>query len=383
MSKLNILIIPSWYPNKKDPLWGNYFIKQAEALNEYANVSMLYVDRIGLKELNNYFRNKKSDGINNDLYSFAFYKKTIINYKALSLEYAYKNYTKNGYKAFKDMVKYTGKPDVILVESVMPAGLIAKYICEKEGIPYVVHAHSEDVMKNPYYQKYITDVINNSSSYMAVNKNMKKIIDSRVDKECVLVPNFIDCSKFSLKRKRNDKDFILLNVCNFYKVKALDVLLKAMDIVVNKKGYKNIKLKIVGTGEYKDYYEAIRNSLALNNNVEFLGYVKNDEISEIYKNSDVLCVSSSFETFCIPIVEAFSTGLPVITTDCIGPLEIVNNENAIVTSVGNVEKYADSIIKMFETYSKYDKNEIRSYALSKYDKKIVCKKIIEILKSVI
>ena len=28
MDKLKVLMIPSWYPNKKDPLWGNYFIKQ-------------------------------------------------------------------------------------------------------------------------------------------------------------------------------------------------------------------------------------------------------------------------------------------------------------------------------------------------------------------
>ena len=51
MKKLNILVIPSWYPNEKDPLWGNYFIKQSDALNEYANVSMLHINRVGLKEI--------------------------------------------------------------------------------------------------------------------------------------------------------------------------------------------------------------------------------------------------------------------------------------------------------------------------------------------
>lgn len=41
MDKLKVLMIPSWYPNKKDPLWGNYFIKQAEALNEFVDVTLL------------------------------------------------------------------------------------------------------------------------------------------------------------------------------------------------------------------------------------------------------------------------------------------------------------------------------------------------------
>ena len=206
MSKLNVLIIPSWYPNKKDPLWGNYFIKQASALNEYANVSMLHIERIGLKELNTFFRNKKTDGLNNELYNFKFYKKTVINYKSINLEYSYKKYIEYGYKAYKNMVKLIGKPDVILVESILPAGLIAKHIYEKEGIPYVVHAHSEDVMKNSIYEKYTIPIMKNASSYMAVNNRMKKIIEDKINKKCHLIPNFIDCTKFLLKQERNDEN---------------------------------------------------------------------------------------------------------------------------------------------------------------------------------
>ena len=37
MKKLNILVIPSWYPNEKDPLWGNYFIKQIKNNQTYLN----------------------------------------------------------------------------------------------------------------------------------------------------------------------------------------------------------------------------------------------------------------------------------------------------------------------------------------------------------
>ena len=92
MKKIKMLVIPSWYPNEKDPLWGNYFIKQAEALNDYIDVSMLYINRIGLKELNKYYNEKKTDGFNKNLYNFNFYKKTIINYKSVSLDYAFKKY---------------------------------------------------------------------------------------------------------------------------------------------------------------------------------------------------------------------------------------------------------------------------------------------------
>ena len=84
MKKLKVLIIPSWYPNKSDPLWGNYFIKQASALNEYADVTMLHIERVGLKEIGDFWNNKKTDGFDNKKYSFKFYKKTTLNYKSSS-----------------------------------------------------------------------------------------------------------------------------------------------------------------------------------------------------------------------------------------------------------------------------------------------------------
>ncbi len=160
-------------------------------------------------------------------------------------------------------------------------------------------------------------------------------------------------------------------------------LLKALNIVVNEKCYKDVFLNIVGTGDYKDYYESISRSLNLDDNVKFMGYINNDELPKILNSADVLCVSSTFETFCIPIVEAFSSGIPVITTNCTGPMEIVNKDNSIVVNIGDIESYADAIIKMKTNYNKYNKNLIKKYAYNKYDKSVVCKNIIEIAKNII
>ena len=383
MDKLKILIIPSWYPNEKDPLWGNYFIKQAEALNDYIDVSMLYINRIGLKELNKYYNEKKTDGFNKNLYNFNFYKKTIINYKSVSLDYAFKKYKKAAYDAYKKYIQIVGKPDIILVQSILPGGIAAKYIKEKEGIPYIVHAHSEAILTNPIYQKYVNEIVKYADDYMAVNNNIKEKIEAIRKKECHIIPNFIDCKKFDLSKEKKTDDFKLVSICNFYKVKSLDVLLKALNIVVNEKNKKNVKLKIVGTGEYKDFYESICHSLKLNDNVEFMGYVNNDEIPNILCNSDVLCVSSSFETFCIPIVEAFASGIPVITTNCTGPLEIVDKSNSVVVPINDINLFADAIIDVMNNYKKYNSKEIKKYAYEKYDKSTISKKIIKICEDVI
>ena len=382
MKKLNILIIPSWYPNKKDPLWGNYFIKQANSLNNYANVSMLYINRLGLREIKDLSNEKRTDGFEDKKYSFKFYKKTILNFKTLSLDFSFKNYAKAAYKAYKKLLLFIDKPDIIIVESVLPAGLAASYISKKEGIPYIIHAHSQNVMDNPFYKEYIDKIIKEANDYMAVNDNMAKEIIKRGRDNCHLVPNFINFDRFKINNKKN-KDFTLINISNFYKVKSIDVLLKALRIVLDDKNNGSIKLKIVGTGEYKEFYESLANSLNLNSNVEFMGYMDGSKVPDILSNSDALCVSSSAETFCIPILEAFASGKPVITTNCDGPMEIVEPYNSIVVPIGNIEEYAKAIINMKNNYNKYNSNEIRENAKKKYDEKSVCLQIINICENVI
>lgn len=381
--KMKILIIPSWYPSKENPIWGSYFIKQAESLSLYADVSMLYIDRIGIKRIHTILNAKKSDGLNKKLYSFNFYKKTILNAKFISIDLAFKLYCRGIYKAYKEYIKVIGKPDIILAQSILPAGIGANYLSNKTNIPFVVHAHSLNVMSDINFKKYIDKIIKNADGYMSVSKVIQNSLEEFGRKDVKIIPNFINTKRFNIKRIKSSKEFVLINICNFFKVKALEVLIKAMDIVVNEKKIKDIKLRIIGTGEYEEYYKSVANNLNLNEYVEFVGFVKNDLIPNIMSKSDVVCVSSRSETFCIPIVEGMSAGLPCITTDCGGPTEIINDHIGIIVPIDDSEKYAEAIISMKKNYSKYDKEYIKKYAHDNYDESVVCNKIISNLKAII
>ena len=192
---MKILIIPSWYPNKANPIWGNYFIKQAEALNNYAEVSFLNVNRVGIKEFNELFKQKKQDGYTTKKYPFHFCQKSILNVKGINLDWSYKRYQKAMYKAYKTLEKQIGKVDIILVESILPAGLGALYISKKENIPYIIHHHSLDVLTNPLYKKYNEEVLKNAKYCMAVQDEIKEQIEL-FGKKCDILPNYIYSEKF-------------------------------------------------------------------------------------------------------------------------------------------------------------------------------------------
>jgi len=66
--------------------------------------------------------------------------------------------------------------------------------------------------------------------------------------------------------------------------------------------------------------------------VEYFGYVADDqELADIYASADVFTLPSYRvegweELFGIVVIEALACGLPVVATDCVGPAEIVDDD---------------------------------------------------------
>lgn len=379
---MKILLIPSWYPHKRNPIWGNYFIKQAEELQKYADISMININRVGIKDIFRLNKERESDGYSNTKHPFHFYQKSIINSKTINVRFSYFTYAIDGYKAYKEFEKVTGKPDIIIAQSILPAGILAKRIAEKENIPFVVHAHSTGVLDNLKYARYRDIVINSANGYYAVSKTVQEKLLELGRKDTQIVPNFIDTKKFNIT-KRNNKKLMLINISNFFKAKAIEVLLKAVSILVYEKKFTNIKLTIIGTGDCEEYYKNTAKELKLDDYVEFTGYVPNDKVHEYLEKSDILCVSSRRETFNIPLVEAMSCGIPGISTKCGGPEEIITKETGLLVPMENPKAFANAILKMHKNYKNYNPIKIKEYAYKKYDKEVVCKDFINKLEFII
>ena len=79
-----------------------------------------------------------------------------------------------------------------------------------------------------------------------------------------------------------------------------------------------IKIKIIFSGSDKGNLQYIKNYVQKNNisqRVEFLGFVSDKKISELYKNSIALVMPSYFGPTNIPPLEAFHLGVPLIYPD--------------------------------------------------------------------
>jgi len=98
--------------------------------------------------------------------------------------------------------------------------------------------------------------------------------------------------------------------------KGIHILIKAFLEIDN----ENIELWIAGIGNFEDHIRKLADN---NNNIKFLGLVKNTD--EFYPKVDIVVVPSIREPFGAVIIEAGSYSKPVIASSIDGIPEIITN----------------------------------------------------------
>jgi len=120
--------------------------------------------------------------------------------------------------------------------------------------------------------------------------------------------------------------------------------------VFNKNG---LPLTIVGTGFLYDEL-----SIKANNNIKFVGFVKNENLQDIYCSNDVFILPSKRETWGLVIEEAIYYGLPVIISDAVGcQYEMVRKPmTGLIFKSDNIESLVQCIRNIELNYSLYKRN---------------------------
>ena len=149
------------------------------------------------------------------------------------------------------------------------------------------------------------------NQYINYNKNVVKVNNS------IILPE----EDYSDKQLHNP--IRLLFVGRLSKVKRIDEIIKAVE---NCK--EDVVLTIVGDGEERTHLE----SLVETNRVKFTGALKPDQVKNEMIRGDILVMNSVLEGKPMTIIEAMSSGMPIITTNVGGISELVEfGGNAIET----------------------------------------------------
>jgi glycosyltransferase involved in cell wall biosynthesis len=101
-------------------------------------------------------------------------------------------------------------------------------------------------------------------------------------------------------------------------------------------------LYVCGTGPMRDALEGLATTEGVRDSVEFLGHVEYDGMPAVYRSADLLVLPSRTEGFPRTVLEAFASGVPVVSSrlEQIAP---VVERAGVTVPLGDVEGYVAAI----------------------------------------
>jgi len=160
------------------------------------------------------------------------------------------------------------------------------------------------------------------------------------DFACAIVANPIDLDRFKFRHRQQLRPRLLVTR-NLEPMYNVEMALQAFAIV--KRAYKNSRIDIVGSGS-----EELKLKAWVENNelegVFFHGAVRNDEIPKYLDESDILLNPTNVDNLPTSLIEAFASGLPVVSTKVGGIPDLVGEETALLVEAGNYHEMAEKIL---------------------------------------
>ncbi|MFD2203710.1 glycosyltransferase family 4 protein [Shivajiella indica] len=154
-------------------------------------------------------------------------------------------------------------------------------------------------------------------------------------------------------KRLENKEKYFLHVGVMEKRKNLGLLIKAFGKLIKEKGFEDFRLYLVGQRgprEALDDFDQLQNlveGLQLQGKVIFPGYVSQDQLKIYFQNALAYVFPSANEGFGLPVLEAFSFGLPVIISNQ-GALQEVAGEAALVLEKNEPDSLKQAMKKLAE-----------------------------------
>lgn len=386
---MNIIIIPSWFPNQHNRISGSYFYTYAKVLSNLGlDVGFIVPDARQIDR--KFLRQSITDLIDEISFateeSFPTWRLRIWRWLPnLKRQYLAKLFC-FGEEAYELFEQTIGKPDVIHAHSVIYGGALAAHLGKKYKIPVVISEHSSNVLRkklNNFQLSVAGDAYHSCSKITAVSPSVKEsIIYQWPDLKVDLLPNPVDNEVWQPQEMEIvPQPFIYTFIGQIIPLKRLDLLLPAFKKVLSK--YPNSMLWIIGDGFEKNTIVKLSKSLSIDKNVTFFGFLPQIRVVPLIQKSHVIVSTSDVETFSIGLIEAMSCGKPIVSTMSGGPQSIVTEQVGLLVPTGDIDAISQALVKIQENYSLYDFKKISEICRNLFGLNSFGKRLISIYSEVI
>ena len=172
-----------------------------------------------------------------------------------------------------------------------------------------------------------------------------------------VINNGLDYEEFApISNIERNKNRLITTASADVALKGLDFSLKALKLL--KKNNPNIHLIIIGAPKKNGHTEKLIKKLNIKDSVIFKKNISKEKIRELYATSSIAIVSSLYEGFGYPVIEAMSCEVPLIATNISSIPELVRSYGILIDPKDE-KKLSFNIEKVLNNYDDYKDNAIK------------------------
>lgn len=223
-------------------------------------------------------------------------------------------------------------PDVIRAYDPGLRGSLAVLWGQRLGVPSVisVHADLDDQRRHEqrplhYLRKLLERyALQRVDVVVCVSRHVESYVKRYRHRPATVIYNRVDTARFAPPPPTMPPGRLrILTVGRLVRQKFQACLIRALPSL-------DAHLTIIGDGPLREPLGRLASRLGVEDRVEFIRSVPHADIHRCYRDADLFAMATHYEGFCIPVLEAMASGLPVVVSD-IGPLpELIEDAGVLV-----------------------------------------------------
>lgn len=230
---------------------------------------------------------------------------------------------------------------------------------------------------------YTKSVLKFLDGLSAVSEAAATYVRTLTDEPITIVPNGIDLKSYRFNKRKKINPNQITYIGRLEKRKGVEYLLLAFARL--QKRNPNVQLLIAGKGVKEDNLKLMVSDLRLKN-VEFLGFVSNEEKIELMQTSSIVCSPALYgESFGIILLEAMACGAVVVAGNNPGYRSVLTDRGQLsLVDPRESEDFANSLQLLME--DEQLRHIWRSWALNhvkQFDNAVIAKRYDQFYKDVI
>ena len=248
---------------------------------------------------------------------------------------------------------------------------IPLFVSDQGGLTTHPDLHTNSVWTKILYKiqsPMVQFIIKHAKKIIVANEYEKKIFSQLTDENRIeVVRNGINLENmkssvdFKKKYAVNQNYFLFLG--RFHRVKGIDTLLKAINLIKDHHIMSNVKLVVMGVdfGFEGEMLKMIK-EMGLDNIIKVIKNPPREDVIAAYKESEFLVLPSRWELSPLTPLEGFAFKKPTISTKAHGiPHTLHDRKDSILVETENYKELSDMIIDLLNDKKKCERLGMEGY----------------------